>query len=275
MQCLSPIRIKNPTTGQFITVPCSRCAACLATRRAGWSFRLENELKVSSSAHFITLTYDDDNIFTNDYGNPSVSKSDVQSFIKRLRNNYKTSLRYYAVSEYGSKTHRPHYHIIMFNMGCDETINYNNILNSWGKGQIHIGQVTPASIAYVTKYVFDKGKHRDGENPVFALMSRKPGLGSNYIQTHAKWHHKDSTRFYSVKEGGVKVPLPRFYKDKLYSKMEKDIHAKKCADLSTENLRKAERKHTDERKHFATSLQERKENYARQIEKNHKKNDKL
>lgn len=275
MQCLSPISIKNPNTGRFNTVPCSRCAACIARKRSAWSFRLENELKHSQSAHFITLTYDDDNLFTNDYGNPSVSKSDVQLFLKRLRKHFPPIIRYYAVSEYGSKTHRPHYHIIMFNMVGDREFVQDTVLASWGKGNVDVGTVTPASIAYVTKYVFQKGKHRDGENPVFALMSRKPGLGSKYIETHRKWHQKDINRVYAVKEGGVKIALPRFYKDKIYTDMQKQIQAKKSADSFTESLRKAERELVDDTKHFATILQERKENYARIIEQNHKKNDKL
>lgn len=276
MQCLSPITIKVKGKGH-LPVPCGRCAACLQNRRNSWSFRLEQELKVSTSAHFVTLTYTDDKLYFNEYGNPSVNKRDVQLFIKRLRKLSDEKLRYYAVAEYGSKTHRPHYHIILFNLSHDFDSANLLLTNAWGNGQIQVGSVTPASIAYVTKYVFQKGKNWEGEDKVFSLMSRKPGIGSNYLDTHTKWHEEDPTRFYSVKEGGQKVSLPRFYRDKIYSQQDKETHAMKCADLTIQSMRKEHAKHASKypEKDFNTLRQERKENYARQILKNHQKNDKL
>ena len=105
---------------------------------------------------------------------PTLNKKHVQDYIKQLRNahvKYVTEelgvtkkavqkvskpLRYYLVGEYGSKTHRPHYHVLLFNM---DVANLAPIMNKWTKGFTQIGSVTNASINYVTKYMnksFDK-----------------------------------------------------------------------------------------------------------------------
>ena len=153
MQCISPILLKK---GQF--VPCGKCNFCLQARRLDWSFRLKQELRVSKSARFVTLTYDDEHVPINpETGLAELSKKDVQLFIKRLRKyNSKIvarlkwpTMRYYLVGEYGTRTGRPHYHLIVFNISVEAT---NWLAHIWGQGQIRVGQVTPASIMYTCKY---------------------------------------------------------------------------------------------------------------------------
>ena len=84
-------------------VPCGKCAACLTNKRKEWTFRLNQELHVSSSSFFITLTYDDEHIPVTEEGLPTFSKRDIQLFIKRLRKNTNRKISYYIVSEYGEK----------------------------------------------------------------------------------------------------------------------------------------------------------------------------
>ncbi len=72
----------------------------------------------------MTLTYDDEHLPINDYvdsdgvihGKPTLRKRDVQLFLKRLRKNYKydNHIKYFCCGEYGGKTFRPHYHLIIF-----------------------------------------------------------------------------------------------------------------------------------------------------------------
>ena len=116
MNCLDPLKIVQIREGGFrpelMTVPCGKCMACLADRAGQWTFRIMQEWKHCETAHFITLTYSDDNLVTVD-GKPTVWKKDFQNFMKRLRNNllrmfHRTvQLRYYAVSEYGPSHERP------------------------------------------------------------------------------------------------------------------------------------------------------------------------
>lgn len=217
-----------------VTVPCGKCAECLAKKRADWSFRLNQELKVSDSAFFITLTYNEESNIGN------LDKRHIQLFLKRLRRsmNMKVKyikkekkngkLRYFLVGEYGPLTNRPHYHIIMFNLprGC-----VGEIEDIWSKGQIKVGKVTPASIHYVTKYVINKNQElldtETGElieRKPFAMMSLKPGLGLNYIaDKKVVDYHKRNANDLSVNLGGHKQRLPRYYQDKLFNISEKDI----------------------------------------------------
>lgn len=49
-------------------------------------------------------------------------------------------------------------------------------------------------------------------------MSRRPGIGSNYLETHAEWHAKGFRPYTQV--NGIIGRLPRYYKSKLFTKRE-------------------------------------------------------
>ena len=70
--------------------------------------------------------------------------------------------RFFATGEYGDINGRPHYHILLFNYPKNKIIQHTK--ETWAKGRVHIGDVTPKSIHYVAKYCLKE------EN--FALMSR-------------------------------------------------------------------------------------------------------
>lgn len=206
MRCISPLSLK---TG--LTVPCGHCNFCLANRRADWSFRLYQENKVSQSSHFLTLTYDDSTV---PHGDDCLSlcKTDLQLFTKRLRKENGPKLRYYSVGEYGTETDRPHYHSIMFGL---DVPTLSKITDIWQKGNVHVGDVNAASIHYVTKYVINRSDMVRGREPPFALMSRRPGIGANYLETHQNYH-RDAMRYYS-RQKGIYSRLPRYFKDKFFS----------------------------------------------------------
>jgi hypothetical protein len=87
-----------------------------------------------------------------------------------------------------------------------------------------VGKVSGDSIAYTCKYI-DKQKRiplhiNDDRVPEFSLMSRK--LGENYLnKQNIAWHKSDITRNYIVKEGGFKIALPRYYRERIYNSLEK------------------------------------------------------
>lgn len=207
-------------------VPCGNCLVCLSNKRVDWSFRLSQEYKRSQGAAFITLTYHPK--FLPDYG---LSKRHVQLFLKRLRKNSDAKkIRYYFVGEYGSKTGRPHYHALLFNSEGLETA----IRKAWRYkdqeiGIVHIGQVSEASIKYVTKYVVQRIKWTDRKRAKpFALMSRGYGLGLGYLtQAMIDWHQKYSRNYTMLY--GEKGRLPRYYKEKLWSGETRKLVSNKSA----------------------------------------------
>lgn len=221
MNCDSPFYVLPKAAVHKVPVPCGRCPPCKLRRINGWVFRMLQELKRSSTAYFITLTYDTRYVPISPNGFMTLRKKDVQDYMKRLRKLCPQSkLKYYFVGEYGGKTGRPHYHAVIFNVPSQQYIFDAWALNGINFGSAHIGQVTTDSIAYCMKYIdklTEKKKHgRDDRVSEFSLMSK--GLGSNYLSQETKdYHTADLTRMYITKEGGHKIAMPRYYKTKIFT----------------------------------------------------------
>lgn len=229
MECYTPMWLRK----KEMVVPCGKCNFCLQNKRSDWSLRLAHEQKSSSSAFFLTITYDDDNLpWNTTSGLSEVRKRDVQLFKKRLRKAQAAigggRLRYYTVAEYGTEFDRPHYHSIMFNMHTDllgfaPRLLVNNEAGIWSPelsalwkgGIVHVGNCNADSIGYVTKYVLNRVGDYWGRNKPFALMSRKPGIGHDYIAKHTEWHHSGLKNYAQV--DGVKLRLPRYYKERVFT----------------------------------------------------------
>ncbi len=262
MNCLSPISVKVKTGRQV--VPCGRCHACLSKLRQEWYVRCYYELKRSQNAYFVTLTYNDENINWSDQGYPSLNKREMQNFFKILRKRLKTKFKYFIVGEYGTETHRPHYHVLFFDLLNDLKATDRLLSDCWKKGHIDIGYVKAASINYVLKYMiqpFDKNES-DREIP-FRLMSQKPPIGDNYITERKSWHLKDNTRFYA-EILGVKYPLPRYFKEKIYSKVERQSNGKRMLQRHIDT--KCELLDKEGDKHASLEI-DRLDSYNRRIEK--------
>ena len=251
MNCLSPLTLKNPRFGalkpnsvepepRFFEVPCGKCAACLMSRRRDWIVRLKKEADASFYSVFVTLTYDDEHLPVS-----GVSKEDVQAFFARLRDRlkkrYEIKVRYYLVSEYGPTTYRPHYHALLFFDGFVPEV-ADLLLESWQKGYVYIGSVESRSIGYCAAYHITKGGYPENGNKPFVLMSRRPGIGDSYVRNRdVLYYHLprlqgfDNKPIFSVPVGeGVHCHMPRFYRDKLFSKKEIEMY-KQDLESSFEN----------------------------------------
>jgi hypothetical protein len=197
---------------------------------------LLKEAEISNSAFFITLTYENPPLTKNRF--MTLNKQDIQKFMKRLRKHHENKLVYYAAGEYGGETKRPHYHIILFNADTE------TVKKSWLHGHIHFGEVTEASVGYCLKYISKTGtipEHsRDDREPEFQLMSK--GIGKNYLTKRmAKWHKADiENRFYIPLKDGKKIAMPRYYKEKLYTKLQRQIIGKALQERETQRWQNME-----------------------------------
>lgn len=197
-----------------VSVPCGKCIPCLMNKRQEWTFRLEQEFKYSQGALFVTLTYDQRHC-PND---GSLDKKHVQDYVKRLRKKDGTNgIRYYCVGEYGSRGGRPHYHLLLF--GAQES----DVRSSWTDykgmpiGIVHVGAVTPASVAYCTKYIVQPEVVLEGFTKPFCLMSRRFGIGGRYLTDEmVDWHRVNDANY--VVRDGIKGRLSRFYRSKIWYK---------------------------------------------------------
>lgn len=184
MKCIKPVTLKSK-----ITVPCGYCINCRVNRTQMWKLRLCYELANWDDACFVTLTFSDEYV-----GDNNLDKRDLQTYFKRLRKSlaevYGTHdklypdgapvidkrdglpvqepnrpIKYYAVGEYGSTTHRRHYHAIIFGLSPYDDKDRELIANAWlprceawqfdkSRGvRSAIGTVTPDSIRYVAGYI--------------------------------------------------------------------------------------------------------------------------
>lgn len=123
--------------GQLIR--CGRCEGCRVDKSREWANRLllEKEYYPDDQCWFVTLTYDEDHVPRSAYGDPetgeaqpsmTLSKRDLQLFMKRLRKNANVPIRFFACGEYGPQTMRPHYHVILFGLQLADLVPY-------GKGE--------------------------------------------------------------------------------------------------------------------------------------------
>lgn len=216
-------RILNP-----MTVGCGNCLGCRADQARDWTFRNLHESQMHDYSWFVTLTYDEENCPENHQLNPS----HLRKFFKTMRRD--TTLRYYAVGEYGDTTQRPHYHALLYGPSFLDRVSYTNragakvwrsqtLDDAWGLGLTEIGTLTPASAAYCAGYVQKKlGRKKDSEDhnrvnphtgelidwqPEFSRMSLKPAIGRTWIEKYWKDVYP---RDYIVVRGQQYRP-PRYY----------------------------------------------------------------
>lgn len=205
MRCIKPWYSEK----MRMSLPCGKCAFCIKKQINAWCLRISHEMETSSSAFFLTLTYDDDHL--PEFG--ELSKRDLQLFIKRLRKR-NPGLRYFAVGEYGSNYKRPHYHAIIFNL---DTLDL--VTKAWcdvdGKpiGFVSGSRANMGRIRYMVSYMAlpQDVLHRQ---PPFRVMSRNPGIGHEYVRKNKHFHLARSDGTVNVL--GTINAMPRYYKDKIF-----------------------------------------------------------
>lgn len=169
-----------------------------------------------------------------------LNPDDLTKFIKDLRKYYSVHLqhdgiRFFACGEYGGKTGRPHFHIILFNCPIPDLKLYKTnfqdkpLYNSpiidriWKKGYAVIAECNFDTCAYVARYIMKK---QTGQNkvmydimdltPEFTRMSRMPGIGRQYYdQNTGKIYSGDCVTFVGA-NGKTLQPCPPKYFDALY-----------------------------------------------------------
>ena len=179
-------------------VPCGQCLACRINRRRKWTARILLEAAETAQSIFVTLTYMPEFCPVENIKGELVQvlkKRDLQLFIKRLREVKNVGhVRYFACGEYGSKTQRPHYHLVLF--GKHATAQMQEIIrDTWGLGHVSISDLNDKRAAYVAAYTVKKmnsvnarGLH--GRPPEFTTQSRKPGIGAEAAKRLAHMYYR-------------------------------------------------------------------------------------
>lgn len=236
--------------------PCGQCIGCRLDYSRQWAIRCVHESQLHDENCFITLTYNNENLPQN----RSVDKREIQMFMKKLRKNIDKKVRYFSCGEYGEKFNRPHYHIALFGYDfddkemfkCDQTrwkdkngrptntlYRSRSLEDIWTKGFSSIGELTFESAGYIARYVTkkitgDKGpNHYKGRMPEFALMSRRPGIGTEWIERYYRdVYPKDFITF-----KGKKIKPPKHY----------DAYMKKNHPEEFEKIKEKREKHLEDK----------------------------
>lgn len=199
---------------EWFDVRCDKCIGCRLDYSRDWANRncLEALCYDEDVNKFLTFTYDDDHVPISDQATLTTRLDDVSEFNKRLRRHYEyhynhQGIRFYASSEYGSKTFRPHYHSSFFNLPIPDlkqiATNFqgdplytSELINRiWGKGYVVIGDFAWNTAAYTARYIVKKLKgpiaaleyQAFGLEPESTRSSRRPGIGIEWINHHEDW----------------------------------------------------------------------------------------
>lgn len=253
MACYKPLRAWRNERGLmqfqitrdalgYTPLPCGQCIGCRLEYARQWAVRCMHETYFHEKSCFITLTYNPEHLPSD----RSLNKQHFQKFMKRLRRRTGLNIRFYACGEYGEKLSRPHYHAIIwgydfpdreffFNSNGVTVYRSAELADIWGKGYVSLGDVTFESAGYVARYCTKKitgdrsaehyctvdeyGQLHEGLQPEFSLMSLKPGIGRQFLDTFQNDIYPHDELVIMRKGKPVVMKPPRYY-DSVYEKLE-------------------------------------------------------
>lgn len=308
----------NPHRWQ--TIPCKNCWACHLSWSAEWATRIMFECKLHTHNYFVTLTYDDNHLPIAEnvkvpekkwnkqnqnydviwhYGENdgseiccegTIYEPHVKKFLHDLRQWQERKLKHtgtkvFYAAEYGSETHRPHYHLILMNCPIDIRELYDCHIDEnhkahwkhkkleklWGKGMIDLAEVEWSCAAYVARYCIKKLHTKDPaayaaecKIPEYVRMSRN--IGREWYEKHkGEIYETDEIIMKTVKGniGNQKPPKAwdRLYEEEFPESMAIIKESRRAAAERSAELEKQLTDYTD-----AERLQMKYESIARKIE---------
>nr|WEW54431.1 MAG: replication initiation protein [Microvirus Sku113] len=193
-------------------VPCGKCFQCRTSRVNEWIIRCLHELpNYNGLSIMVTLTY------SNEYlTNPSLDYKDCQNFLKRLRKKLSgRKIAYLAVGEYGFKSFRKHFHLVILGMTKKD---YTLIKECWPFGYVYVKNCDLNAIRYILKYSFKQqftsNKDYESINLTKPMFHCSKGFGKNVCLRDFSDFLSQGYFYYN----GFKFPIPRYYRKLLIEK---------------------------------------------------------
>lgn len=189
MKCLNPTQFMGQKT-----IPCRQCMNCRINAQRVWAARIQLEGFFHSISTFATLTYAESDTLNPEaedhnsnmeyvVGHDGIYRSTLnvehlKNFRRRLQRLVKHedgNFRHFGVGEYGKKTERPHYHIMLFGLDPDQAYPY--IQKAWsirGKpiGHIMCSEINASRSAYIAQYTVKKMVDENHPDERFKLKGR-------------------------------------------------------------------------------------------------------
>lgn len=180
-----------PAGVRSVELPCGHCFSCRQARAFEILVRAVAESRCYDFSSFVTLTCDDEH-YNSVFRFGKLCRRPYQLFLKRLRKRI-GSFRYILCGEYGARTGRAHYHLIIFGrkfvdsfVNDDYTFCASRVISEcWPYGHITVDDVCSERLAYVCGYQIKIDPSKDDEDfPQFVVWSRRPGLGSKWFELY-------------------------------------------------------------------------------------------
>lgn len=245
MPCCNPIpmTIKGELKDYTIYVPCGRCYNCQCAKRGAFALRCRSEMqlnKIRGSNYFVTLTYDDNHLFTiqsrrkavdylnmqylklekdREYNIFLLEKKKISLFMRKLRRHLKDRFdirdyKFILSGEYGSVHNRPHYHFLFFSPQYIREDFFHDLLSElWLNGSNKVELMHDANINYVGKHSVksDFGcQYQQRFAPSFMIYSTKRGaVGSHLKHDPFYWRLYQSKQKY-IRMGKYVYYFPRY-----------------------------------------------------------------
>lgn len=223
-----------------VPIGCGKCMECRKQKAREWQIRMMEDIKVNRNGIFVTLTFSNESV--NELNNVdgmdklngfekdnAIARIAVRRFLERWRKEFGKSVRHWLVTELGHEgTNNIHLHGIIWT-----NEDARMIPTIWKYGYAWIGQemngkiknyVNERTVNYIVKYI-NKSDELYTEYNSIVLCSK--GIGSNYCDTYdfvqRRFQKNGKTLETYRLPNGSKVPLPIYYRNKLYSDLEKEL----------------------------------------------------
>ena len=223
-----PPTVKDGRT-LYVPIGCGKCMECRKQKAREWRVRLHEEVRIDArNAKFVTLSFSDKALIeletslggelTGYLLDNKTATLAVRRFLERWRKQFGTSVKHWLVTELGQEnTERIHIHGLIFTEQSNETIQ-----KIWSYGNVWIGTyVNERTVNYIVKYINKSDPKHKYYIPVI-LCSK--GIGKNYLSRpdciNNKYDEKNTNELYTTRQG-IKLPLPIYYRNKIYTDEEK------------------------------------------------------
>lgn len=259
---LGKVPVMKDPRAEHVYIGCGKCMECMKEKAREWQVRLQEELRGmekdvdgnSINVYFVSLSFSNEWLdqlekdidfkhkidcansvlirgkhfikykpLSGYYLDNRIAKLSVRRFLERWRKKYGKSVKHWFVTELGqTRTERLHIHGFIFTNHDIKTLE-----KIWMYGNVFIGQyVNERSVNYMVKYVHKLDQKHKYYRPIILTSA---GIGQIYTQSWKgrtdvklnRFRDKETDITYKTRNG-VKLPLPTYYKNKIYSEEEKE-----------------------------------------------------
>lgn len=276
MRCLSPRTVGFKSDGKTISwsprhyskeyatfqLPCSKCIECRLEYARQWAVRCVHEAQMHEQNSFVTLTYDDQHL------KPRLDYRDFQLFVKKLRRRLNDRISYFATGEYGEKTKRPHWHVVLFNYSPPDA-NYHRTTDRgdrvykssllealWANGHVELGSVTFESAGYCARYAAKKLVHGKDNTHEYDPISRKSShraIGRSWIEKY--WPDAFNLGGIVLPDGSI-CSIPRYY-EKWLQKHQPEAWIHYVTNLKQKRIQEAQARTDRETQRYFETMDKR------------------